>query len=93
MGECLCLADMPYSAVISLAVAPQQSHFRFLQHSKYSGNVQLKKSYLNHHKEENAPSKTVFNYIAKYSYLFLITHNYWRLLIAYSSLRLFLILK
>jgi hypothetical protein len=40
MGECLCLADMHYSAVISLAVAPQQSRFRFLQHSKFSKNIQ-----------------------------------------------------
>jgi len=89
MGECLCLADMLYPAVISLAVAPQQSRFRFLQCSKFIKYVQLKNCISTNIKEENAPSKTVFDYIAKYSYLFLITHNYWRLLIAYSSLRLF----
>jgi hypothetical protein len=49
MGECLCLADMLYSAVISLAVAPQQSRFRFLQRSKFIKYVQLKKLYLNQH--------------------------------------------
>jgi hypothetical protein len=40
MGECRCLADMLYPAVISLAVAPQQSRFRFLQHSKFIKYVQ-----------------------------------------------------
>lgn len=86
MGDCLCLADMLYPAVISLAVAPQQSRFRFLQHSKFIKNIFSKKNCISINiKEENASSKTVFNYIAKYSYLFLITHNYWRLLIAYSS--------
>jgi hypothetical protein len=39
MGDCLCLADMLYPAVISLAVAPQQSRFRFLQHSKFIKNT------------------------------------------------------
>ena len=93
MGECPCLANMHYSAVISLAVAPQQSHFRFLQHCKFIKHIQLKKCISISTKEENAPSKTVFNYITKYSSLFFITHNYWRLLIAYSSWSTFLILK
>jgi len=43
MDGCPCLADMLYPAVISLAVAPQQSRFRFLQHSKFIKYVQLKK--------------------------------------------------
>jgi hypothetical protein len=38
---------MLYPAVISLAVAPQQSRFRFLQHRKIIEYVQLKKLYLN----------------------------------------------
>lgn len=70
MGEYLCLADMLYSAVISLAVAPQQSRFRFLQHNKFSEKCSVKNCISTKIKEENAPSKTVFNYIAKYSYLF-----------------------
>jgi len=40
---------MLYPAVISLAVAPQQSRFRFLQRSKFIKYVQLKKLYLNQH--------------------------------------------
>jgi len=40
---------MLYPAVISLAVAPQQSRFRFLQHSKFIKHIQLKKLYLNQH--------------------------------------------
>jgi hypothetical protein len=47
MDGCPCLADMLYPAVISLTVAPQQSRFRFLQHSKFIKYVQLKKLYLN----------------------------------------------
>ncbi|SHM99720.1 hypothetical protein SAMN05216524_104482 [Mucilaginibacter sp. OK098] len=93
MGYCLCLADMLYPAVISLAVAPQQSRFRFLQHSKFIKYVQLKKMYLINIKEENAPTKTVFKLHCEVFVPLLITHNYWRLLIAYSSLSTFLILK
>ena len=43
MDGCPCLADMLYPAVISLAVAPQQRRFRFLQHCKIIEYVQLKK--------------------------------------------------
>jgi hypothetical protein len=90
MGGCPCLADMLYPAVISLAGCSSAEPLPFL-----TAIVNLlkicsvkKKCISAQPKEENAPSKTVSDYIAKYSYLFFNSHNYWRLLIAYSSLRL-----
>jgi hypothetical protein len=51
---------MLYPAVISLAVAPQQSRFRFLQHGKFIKYGSVKKNCISINiKEENAPSKTV----------------------------------